>query len=226
MKVLLQTVLPIRQGHFVWCPALQHPQGHTADCFRCKQQGYLIAFVLGMGIAGLEFWGSHITHSLSLLSDAWHVVFDVLGYAIGIIAMHRMHGMREDAARVAVERKRFEGWMAFFLLVAAAVILEKAFQRVFFGAPEIVETARMLVITVIGLFFNVVTYFLFKSLAIQHEHGGEMCTHTHEHVHERRDDILRANMLHTLLDAVSSGLVVVLAVVFMVTSDPRFRYLD
>ena len=227
MKVRLQSILPVRQGHFLWCPAAYQSQTLAADCFKCKAQGYLIAFVLGIGIAGLEFWGSHITHSLSLLSDAWHVVFDVLGYGIGIVAMHRMYGMREDASRVAVERKRFEGWMAFFLLVAATVILMEALQRAFYGAPEIVETFRMLVVTLIGLLFNVVTYFLFKNLAIQHEHGdGEVCSHAHQHTHERRDDILRANMLHTLLDAFASVLVVALSVVFMITSDPRFRYLD
>jgi len=114
MKVRLQSILPVRQGHFLWCPAAYQSQTLAADCFKCKAQGYLIAFVLGMGIAVWNSGEATLRTVSLLLSDAWHVVFDVLGYGIGIVAMHRMYGMREDASRVAVERKRFEGWMAFF----------------------------------------------------------------------------------------------------------------
>lgn len=224
MKALLQSVSLIHNGHFFWCPTLSQSSTLSSDCFRCKAHGYLIALVFGIAVAGLEFWGSVITLSLSLLSDAWHVTFDVLGYGLGLSAMWRMIAAQGNVSQISRERQRFEGLMALCLIVAAVIILREAFLRVFSGAPEIIETFRMFVITSIGLLFNIATYYLFKNLSIQHEHGDGECTHSHHQGEE--DDILRANIIHTLTDAAASVLVLILSLIFMFFSDPRFRYLD
>lgn len=226
MKTLLQ-YMPIQNGHFRWCLDSRYPQVFSFDCFRCKASGYLIAFLLGTAAAGLEFWGGFTTRSLSLLSDAWHMTFDVLGYAIGFIAMFRMLGARGDVARIAAERRRFEALMALTIAIAACVVLSEAWQRAVSGTPEIIESLRMFVVTMIGLVFNLVTFFLFKALVIEHKHEHEQgeCAHK-DHGSDMEDDILRANMLHTLQDSVSSVLVLILSVIFIFSSDPRFRYLD
>lgn len=217
MKALLQ------YGHFFWCAESRHPQTFSFDCFRCKASGYLIALLLGVAAAGLEFWGGITTRSLSLLSDAWHMTFDVLGYSIGFIAMLRMLIAKGDVSRIAAERRRFEALMALCISMAACVVLGEAWRRAVYGTPEIIESFRMFVVTAIGLVFNLVTFFLFKALVIEHEHEE----HTHKnHGLDIEDDILRANMLHTLQDSASSVLVLVLSVIFIFSDDPRFRYLD
>lgn len=217
--------MPIRHGHFRWCLDSRYPQVFSFDCFRCKASGYLIALLLGAAAAGLEFWGGITTGSLSLLSDAWHMTFDVLGYSIGFIAMFRMLGAKGDAVRIAAERRRFEALMALSISIAALVVLGEAWQRAVSGAPEIIESVRMFVVTLIGLAFNLVTFFLFKALVIKHEHEYGEKTHQHHEPH-MEDDILRANILHTLQDSISSVMVLVLSVIFIFSSDPRFRYLD
>lgn len=226
MKALLQ-YMPIQHGHFRWCLDSRYPQVFSFDCFRCKASGYLIAFFLGAAAAELEFWGGITTGSLSLLSDAWHMTFDVLGYSIGFIAMFRMLGARGDTVRIAAERRRFEALMALSISIAALVVLGEAWQRAVSGAPEIIDSFRMFVVTAIGLVFNLVTFFLFKALVIEHEHEHKHGESAHkDHGLDMEDDILRANILHTLQDSISSVMVLVLSVIFIFSSDPRFRYLD
>lgn len=210
----------VRNGHFVWCPVERTlAQG---SCQRCKGTAYLFAMLFSGATAVLEFWGSSETRSLSLGSDAWHVVFDSLGYLIGAADALLVGYLVHDRATVASIKRGLEVTVGIFISLAALLILYESLGRLWAShVPEIQQAGLLFFVATAGLVVNVALLFLFQRFAIGHSHGGA----SHEH-QVPRDRILEANVWHTLGDAVSSALVIANAVIFSFTSEPSLRYLD
>lgn len=209
---------PIRDGHFFWCGNISRINKH--GCFRCLFQVYLIALVFNVAIGVLEFYGSSRTHSLSLLSDAFHVVFDSFTYLTGLLAAWHGSRVSHDNERFEKSQLRFRMITAFLIAFASLVILNEVWKRFQVDTPpEIFETGLLFQIASIGLVGNVIVLVMLWLFGIEHEHEG--CNHSHG-----RDEILRANLLHTLGDVFSSVLVVANAAIFSFSSNPLWRYLD
>lgn len=222
MNVLF-SVLPIRGKHFTWCPNERIIVAR--NCYRCQGQFYAFALVLAVAVAALEFFGSRETGSQSLWSDAWHVASDALGYLIGMVyallALYRVW-KSQDLTRL---REWCEIAIGILLVVVAVRIFGESGYRLWFGLlPDIRQDELLLGIAVLGLAANLFLLVLFWAFGIHHDHGGAM-GHHHQHG-SGADKILQGNFWHTVSDTVSSLLVIVNAVIFSLTTNPAWGYLD
>jgi cobalt-zinc-cadmium efflux system protein len=136
-----------------------------------------------------------ITHSLSLQSDAWHMLSDQAALCIGLIA-HRMSkrppspSMTFGYARTEVLRSLIN---AIFLLAVCLTIFFDAIE-LFIDAPTIEQPLLFLVVGTIGMVTNMIGLFLF------HEHGDS--------------DNIRGVFLHILADFVGSVGVIATALLY------------
>jgi cobalt-zinc-cadmium efflux system protein len=159
-------------------------------------------FVVALALTGLiliaEVAGGLLTHSLALLSDAAHVLLDMLALAMSFVALRL-------AARPADDRHtygyhRFEVLAALangaLLLLMAFGIFREASRRL--AAPEPVWAGPMLAVAVIGLGVNLIV----MRVLGDHDH----------------DDLnVHSAWLHVLGDMLSSVGVIVAGLVILLT---------
>jgi len=119
--------------------------------------GLTVAFLIAEVVGGL------MTNSLALLSDAAHMMTDVIALAISLVAV-RLSRKPPDARRTyGYARMEALGAMVNggLLFVVAGYILWEAVGR--FRAPPPVASTGMLVIAVIGLIINLISMRLLKA---------------------------------------------------------------
>ena len=173
-----------------------HDHGHDVDS---SVKGRLaLAVVLTSVIFVAEAVGGYLFNSLALLSDAAHVLMDVLALAMSLFAIH-------ISAMPPTEKKTFglhraEVLVSFLngvtLLFVSLYIFYKAFVRVF--EPQPVESTGMLIIAVIGLVVNVIVAFWLQSYA-------------------KHDLNVKSAFYHVVGDAVASAGVIIAAVIIHYT---------
>lgn len=186
----------------------------------------MYAIVLYAIVACLEFWGSGQTASLSLESDAWHMVFDAFGYCIGLIGVLSVFRFHRSEQRIEENKRRLEILMGLFLIGTALAIFYKVGGRLWLGdVPEIIEGQLLLSIAAVGLLANIVFLALFWALKTGHAHGDGH-HHDHSRAHAGTDKILSANIWHTVSDAVSSAMVFGNSITYENTSDPAWFFLE
>jgi cobalt-zinc-cadmium efflux system protein len=159
---------------------------------------FVVALALTALILIAEVVGGLVTHSLALLSDAAHVLLDMLALGMSYVALRL-------AARPADDRHtygyhRFEVLAALangsLLFVMAVGIFREAWRR--FQAPEPVLAGPMLVVAVIGLGVNLVV----MRVLGDHDH----------------DDLnVRSAWLHVLGDMLSSVGVIAAGLIILLT---------
>jgi len=220
MNVLLRA-LPVRGGHFIWCP-VERTLGHR-DCYRCQGQLYGFASIFAGLVTLLEFSGYRWTGSQSLWGDAWHVGSDFVGYLIGL----GYAGVVVYQFLTTLTRQRFKEFSEFLLgallVLSGWSILVDSVLRFWSGrVPEIEHVGLLIGIAFIGLVANVILFALFWSFGIEHDHdnhGNGCCGH-------EENLILKGNLWHTFGDTGSSLLVVMNGCIFWFSSEPGLRYLD
>lgn len=165
---------------------------------------FLIPFLAITIFAVVEFAGGIWTQSLALLSDAWHMLFDVL--ALGL-AMWASHHARKTPESSQVEL-RVSMVNAVSMLVVAVWIIVEAVER--FRNPVPVAGGYVSIIAVLGLLVNL---FVARHMHHQHQHHGGDASLNH-----------RAAFLHVLGDLLGSVAAIVAGVVVYftgwVTIDP------
>lgn len=130
------------------------------------QKRLLVAFVLIAGFFVVEAVGGIVTNSLALLSDAGHMLTDVvgLGMALAAIQLASRHARRDDAGQNSFGLYRLEILAAFvnaLLLFGVAVyVLVEAVRRIT-ATPEVLGVP-MLVVAVLGLVVNLVAFALLR----------------------------------------------------------------
>lgn len=163
-----------------------------------------LALVLTATFCSIEVAGGLWTGSLALLSDAGHMLADLLALSMSLVACRL-------AARPATPEKtygfhRFEILSALangLLLLAVAVwLMSEAYHR--FGEPHPLRVEGMLGVAVMGLITNVVVLKILKNPA-----------------GHRHDLNTRAAYLHVLGDLLSSVGVVIGGVVIALTGESR-----
>lgn len=149
-----------------------HPHGahhHGAGALRAgarHQRRLAIAFVLIAVFFFVEAAGGVLTNSLALLSDAGHMLTDVLGLgmALAAIGLANRHERRADAGQHTFGLYRLEILAAFvnaLLLFGVAIyVLVEAVRRVV-DEPEVLGTP-MLIVAVLGLIVNLVAFALLR----------------------------------------------------------------
>jgi cobalt-zinc-cadmium efflux system protein len=159
-----------------------------------------LAIVLGLGITVLavELIGAVVANSLALLADAGHMLTDVLGVAMALVAIR-------IAGRPATRERTFgylrleilaAGANATLLIGVAVFVLVEAWQR--FLAPEAVTSGVMLAVAILGLVAN--------AISVRLLHEGQ-----------RGSLNVRGAYLEVLGDLAGSGAVLAAAAVIAVT---------
>jgi cobalt-zinc-cadmium efflux system protein len=150
-------------------PGHDHGHTHGAGALRAgarHQRRLALSFALIAVFFVVEAVGGVLTNSLALLSDAGHMLTDVigLGMALAAIQLANRHARRTDAGQHTFGLYRLEILAAFvnaLLLFGVAIyVLVEAVQRLT-TEPEILGL-QMLVVAVLGLVVNLVAFFLLR----------------------------------------------------------------
>lgn len=155
---------------------------------------FLLPFIAITLFAIVEFAGGMWTHSLALLSDAWHMFSDVTALGLAMWAA--------QLARRGHRSQRAEWWVsllnALMMLAVCLWIVVEAVARL--QHPQPVAGGTVSVIAIIGLLVNL---YVAKHMHHQHHHHGGDASLNH-----------RAAFLHVLGDllgsvaAVAAGIVI------------------
>lgn len=125
-----------------------------------------------LGLTGtfliVEVVGGILTGSLALLSDAAHMLTDVMALIVALVAIRI--GKRAADDRRTYGYKRFEilaaALNAVVLFLVAFYILYEAYQR--FQNPPDIESGGMMAVAVVGLIVNIISM---RMLAASSEHS-------------------------------------------------------
>lgn len=163
-----------------------------------------VAIAIAAGILILETAGGFLSHSLALLSDAGHVLADLLALAMTLFALRLSERPMNGRAtfgyhRVGVLVALFNGLS---LIAVAVLVTWEAYGR--FIAPPAVNTVELLAVASTGLVANLAMLALL-------ERG------------HRENLTVRSAWLHVVGDSLGSVGVIVSAIVLMATG---WRYGD
>jgi len=124
------------------------------------RQQLIIAIVISIGILAAEVLGGWLSNSLALLSDAGHVLTDLMSLILALLAA--------SFAGLPANKKNTYGFYRLeilsalingsLLIIIAVVIMYQAMQRLF--VPQTVESQLMLAIAVVGLLGNLLAAYL------------------------------------------------------------------
>ena len=141
-----------------------HGHSHGSLSGGAKHKGRLVAaFFVLVAFMVLEVVGGLVTGSLALLSDAGHMLTDVIGIGMALAAI-QLAGRATQRSHQTFGLYRLEILAALanavLLLAVAAWVLVEAFRR--FDDPPEVLGIPMLVIAVAGLIANLVAFALLR----------------------------------------------------------------
>ena len=180
--------------------ASQHANSHTNEITHpleaVQNQGkkqpeenhptnYRFAFFLILVFAIIELFGGMFTHSLALLSDAWHMFSDVFALGLAWLASYlsakpgtHKHANGQSHAEIAAAAIN-----AILMLAVVAYIVYQAWQR--FENPHPVIGGYVMLIAFMGLVVNIIV--------------AKMLHSDHAHDHNKR-----AAYLHVMGDLLGS----------------------
>lgn len=125
----------------------------------------IFAFIVTLTVFLAELIGGYWTHSLALLSDAWHVLADAA--ALGLAWLAVQQSQKESSIKKTFGYYRFEVITAFInglsLLLISVYILYEAVERMI--NPQVVKSKEMFIIAVVGLVANGLIALLLNSSA-------------------------------------------------------------
>lgn len=140
-----------------------HHGGHNHAAGVTNERKLVLAIILTGSFLVTEVVGGLLTSSLALLSDAAHMMTDVMALIIALIAIKI--GKRSADQRRTFGYRRFEILAAAFnaiaLFIIALFIMFEAYQR--FIDPPIINTQGMLLVAAVGLVVNIACMFVLHS---------------------------------------------------------------
>jgi cobalt-zinc-cadmium efflux system protein len=177
---------------------IHHPKQSDNRTYTSTQNSMLIVLLVTSLVMIAEVIGGLLANSLALLSDAGHMVTDILALSLSIIAMK--FARKPPTASKTFGFHRLEILAAFFnglvLLCISFYIFYKAYQR--FVHPEEIKGLIMLVIAGIGLLANGVGIVILRKSALKNLN-------------------VKSAFFHIVGDTISSGGVIVGGLVILVT---------
>ncbi len=161
-----------------------HHHAHARDGSR---RGLLIACCITFMMLILELIGFYYTNSLALISDAGHLVSDLLALLLSVFA--GWVSLRPRNQKISFGWHRFEilaaGVNGGSLIVIGIIIIYEAIQRIFI--PQQVDPYWLLPIAIVGLLGNLLSaWILHRNGDVEHELN------------------LKSAYLHVLADALGS----------------------
>ena len=177
---------------------MNHEHTETNHHNDSGSRGLKIALIIVAVMMAAEIAGGILSHSLSLLGDAGHMLVDALALGLSLIALNLAKKPATATRTYGFHRSEILAALAngVTLVLVAVFIFYEAYQR--FRNPPAVQTTIMLVVAVIGLAANLVTMRLLH--------------------HARHDNLnVRGAFLHVLGDTISSLGVIAGGVIIAVT---------
>jgi len=173
----------------------RHPAEHSSRILK-------IALGLTICIFLIEFCGGLWTHSLALMSDAWHVFIDAWALVASLIAI--ILAQRPASDRRTFGLHRMEVFAAFLngvmVFAVALAIFYAAIGR--WRHPKPVDSRSLLAFAAIGLILNLIVAKIFMP-------------------HSRGDINIRGAFLHILGDAMNTLAVIIAAGLMLWTGSQR-----
>jgi cobalt-zinc-cadmium efflux system protein len=160
-----------------------------------------VAMAIATGILALETVGGFASHSLALLSDAGHVLTDLLALGMTLFALRLAERPTNSRATFGYHRVGILVALAngISLIVVASLIVHEAYRR--FVAPPAVNAVELLVIASVGLAANLAMLAL-----LERGHNEDLN--------------VRSAWLHVVGDSLGSVGVIASAIVLMITGWP------
>ncbi len=165
---------------------------------RLLKIGILLTFFIFL----LEFFGGLWTHSLALVSDAWHIFIDIWALSVSLFAFYVAKRPVNDRRTFGLHRMEVFAAMinGLTVFIIAAGILYAAWKRFFHPVP--VAATRLLLLSGTGLVLNLIVALLFYK-------------------HSQEDMNMRGALLHLLGDALNTLAVMFGAIIMIFTQSTR-----
>lgn len=147
----------------------------------------------------VEIVGGCMANSLAIITDAAHMLSDVGGFIVSLVALQLSAMARTQEYTYGFKQAEVLGALLSVAIVWAltAVLLWEAVPR--FMEPQAIDGKTMFVISVIGFVVNLV---LMQVLGHGHAHGGD--DHGHSHGEEDDSVAVQAALAHVIGDIVQS----------------------
>jgi len=161
----------------------------------------MVALSLSLTVLAIEIGGGLLAGSLALLSDAAHVLVDVVALAVGLGAAHMAAREPDEHHTYGFHRLEAMGALAnaVLLIAASAVVLVESVGRLLTPSP--IDAGVVLAVATVGLLLNGTSALIV--------HGSE-----------RRTGATRVLVLHLGGDAVGSTAVIASALVVLAGGSP------
>jgi cation diffusion facilitator family transporter len=194
-------------------------QPHFVDAGRAPGRVWAVTVVTAICMV-FEITFGHITGSMALLADGWHMSTHVAALAIAGIAYWYSARLARHPGRAALfcwgtwKIEVLGSFASSLLLVGVAIAMSiEAVQRLI--SPAGIAFDEAMIVAVIGLVVNLVSAWLLHGAHDHHDHGHDHDhAHAHAHAHDHATDAhhqdlnLRAAYVHVLADAATSVLAI------------------
>ncbi|XP_022660479.1 zinc transporter 7-like isoform X2 [Varroa jacobsoni] len=138
---------------------------------------------INLGFAFVELFYGLWTNSLGLISDSFHMFFDCSALVTGLVASIIMKWRPNERFTFGYVRAEvLAGFVnGLFLVFIAFFILSEAVERLM--EPPEVKHERLFLVSVAGLFVNLIGIFALNHGGHGHSHGSSGHGHSHDHGH-------------------------------------------
>ena len=145
----------------------------------------------------IEIIGGYLANSIAIMSDAAHLLSDLLGFLISIISIYISRKVAKNNMSYGYHRAEIIGALVSIVLIWALTLwlLYEATLRIII--PPQVDGFIMIIISIIGFSFNVIMGIVLTKSGVAHSHGLHKCDHDHDHEHEHEHSSDEEIRLHT-----------------------------
>ena len=136
----------------------------------------------------IEIIGGYLANSIAIMSDAAHLLSDLLGFLISIISIYISRKVAKNNMSYGYHRAEIIGALVSIVLIWALTLwlLYEATLRIII--PPQVDGFIMIIISIIGFSFNVIMGIVLTKSGVAHSHGLHKCDHDHDHEHEHEHE--------------------------------------
>ena len=136
----------------------------------------------------IEIIGGYLANSIAIMSDAAHLLSDLLGFIISIISIHISRKVAKNDMSYGYHRAEIIGALVSIILIWALTLwlLYEATLRII-RTPQ-VDGLIMIIIAIIGFSFNVIMGVVLAKSGVPHSHGLPGHDHCHEHGHDNEHE--------------------------------------
>ena len=136
----------------------------------------------------IEIIGGYLANSIAIMSDAAHLLSDLLGFLISIISIYISRKVAKNNMSYGYHRAEIIGALVSIVLIWALTLwlLYEATLRII--TPPLVDGFIMIIVSIIGFSFNVIMGIVLAKSGVAHSHGLKKCDHEHDHDHEHEHE--------------------------------------